>query len=152
TRIVCLSRGAVALVAAGQHERAATLLRDIEALVSVEPALEPAILADVHRSRAFHALYAGDLVGALEQFELTIGAAEQANDARTACLIRCNLGFVYKQLGAFERAEQALRLSLSAAERMGLRNVCAAATHNLGMVLAFRGQLDEAKEVESRAV
>jgi serine/threonine protein kinase/tetratricopeptide (TPR) repeat protein len=152
TRIVCLSRGAVALVAAGQRERAAALLADIEALVLAETGLDPAILADVHRSRAFHALYAGDLVGALEHFEMTIAAAEQANDARTACLIRCNLGFVYKQLGAFERAEQALRLSLSSAERMGLRNVCAAATHNLGMVLAFRGQLEEAALVEGRAV
>src|SRR5262249_26457475 len=132
--------------------RAATLLRDIEALVAAESDLEPGVLADVHRSRAFHALYAGDLVRALEEFERTIAAAEQANDARTACLIRCNLGFVYKQLGSFERAEQALRLSLSAAERMGLRNVVAAATHNLGMVLAYRGQLEEAAVVEGRAM
>jgi tetratricopeptide (TPR) repeat protein len=152
TQIVCLSRGAVALVAAGQHERANALLQRIEALVGRETNLDPGILADVHRSRAFHALYAGDLAGALEEFEATIAAAEQSNDARTACLIRCNLGFVYKQLGAYEEAEQALRLSLEAAERMGLRNVCAAATHNLGMVLAYRGQLDEAAQVERRAV
>ena len=150
-QIVCLARGAIALVAAGQ-KGADELLAHIERLAADRSTLDPATIADVERARAFRSLYAGDLVGALMAFEATIDAAEVANDRRTSCLIRCNLGFVYKQLGAFEHAEQELRQSLAMAEAMGLRNVSAAATHNLGMVLGYLGRLPEATEVEEKAL
>jgi len=149
-QIVCLARGAITLVAAGQ-KGADDVLAHIERLAADRAGLDPATIADVERARAFRSLYAGDLVGALVAFEATIAAADLANDRRTSCLIRCNLGFVYKQLGAFEHAEQELRQSLEMAEAMGLRNVSAAATHNLGMVLAYLGRLDEADDVERKA-
>jgi tetratricopeptide (TPR) repeat protein len=150
-QIVCLARGAIALVAAGQPG-ADELLSHIERLAGDRSGLDPATIADVERARAFRALYGDDLSGALVAFEATIAAADEANDRRTSCLIRCNLGFVYKQLGAFEHAEHELRVSLSLAEEMGLRNVSAAATHNLGMVLGYLGRLDEAADVEKKAL
>ena len=150
-QIVCLARGAITLTAAGERGTD-ELLSQIEKLAGDRSGLDPATIADVERARAFRFLYAGDLVAALTAFEATISAAEQANDRRTSCLIRCNLGFVYKQLGAFEHAEQELRLSLGMAEEMGLRNVSAAAIHNLGMVLGYLGRLAEAEEVEQKAL
>jgi serine/threonine protein kinase/tetratricopeptide (TPR) repeat protein len=150
-QIVCLARGAITLTAAGQ-QGADDLLSQIEKLAGDRSGLDPATVADVERARAFRFLYAGDLVAALTAFEATICAAEEAHDRRTSCLIRCNLGFVYKQLGAFEHAEHELRLSLGMAEEMGLRNVSAAAIHNLGMVLGYLGRLAEAEEVEKKAL
>ncbi|MET0592627.1 MAG: AAA family ATPase, partial [Polyangiaceae bacterium] len=149
-QIVCLARGAISLVAAGQPG-ADELLSHIERLAGDRTLLDPATIADVERARAFRALYGGDLTGALVAFEATIAAAEEANDRRTSCLIRCNLGFVYKQLGMFERAEHELRQSLAMAEAMGLLNVSTAARHNLGMVLGYLGRLEEAEDVEQKA-
>jgi tetratricopeptide (TPR) repeat protein len=149
-QIVCLARGAISLVAAGQPG-ADELLSHIERLAGDRTGLDPATIADVERARAFRALYGGDLTGALVAFEATIAAAEDANDRRTSCLIRCNLGFVYKQLGMFERAEHELRQSLEMAEAMGLLNVSTAARHNLGMVLGYLGRLEEAEDVEQKA-
>jgi serine/threonine protein kinase/tetratricopeptide (TPR) repeat protein len=150
-QIVCLARGAISLVAAGQPG-ADELLLQIERLAGDRSGLDLATITDVERARAFRALYGGDLTGALVAFEATIAAAEQANDRRTSCLIRCNLGFVYKQLGAFELAEHELHQSLEMAEAMGLLNVSTAARHNLGMVLAYLGRLVEADEVEQKAL
>jgi hypothetical protein len=54
-------------------------------------------------------------------------------------------------LGAFTEAERVLRDLLVVADRMGAELVSAVAAHNLGLALARRGKLDEAREVEERA-
>ena len=40
---------------------------------------------------------------------------------------------------------------MTAADRMGLQDLAATALHNLGLVLAYRGQLEEARRLEERA-
>jgi tetratricopeptide (TPR) repeat protein len=54
-------------------------------------------------------------------------------------------------LGAYAEAETALRESLVTAERMGLTSAAAIARQNLGLTLAHRGTLQEARAVEERA-
>src|SRR5206468_616259 len=55
-------------------------------------------------------------------------------------------------LGAYREAERALRVASSNAGRMGLALVEAFAKHNLGMVLAHLGEIDEALAIEREAV
>ena len=62
------------------------------------------------------------------------------------------MGYLYAELGDFERAEVALRHALSAAARMGLRELAAAVLHNLGRVLGLRHNLDEARTLEQEAI
>ena len=78
--------------------------------------------------------------------------SSRRGDLRNACAIRSNMGYVYCELGDFERAEVALRHALAAADRMGLRELTAAVLHNLGRVLGLRGNLDEARRLERRAI
>jgi ATP/maltotriose-dependent transcriptional regulator MalT len=95
---------------------------------------------------------AGDLGRCLGGFESALQSFEQAGDVRNACAVRANLGYVYCELGDFQRAEAALRQALIAAERMGLFDVTAAVCHNLGRVLGLRGELAEAKLLEQGAI
>src|SRR5262249_21066386 len=57
----------------------------------------------------------------------------------------------YFEMGSTEEAERALRTALEVAQRFGITMVAANARHNLGPVLARRGALEEALEVERRA-
>ena len=147
----CLCRGVTALLIAGRFEDASALLDRVEAIVPDLDSSDAGTLAQVHRVRAFESLYAGDPGTAVVEFERAIVALERANDERSACLVRCNLGFAYKGIGHYEKAEEVLRLSLLAAERMGLRDVATAIMHNLGMVLALIGRLSEGQTIEAKA-
>jgi tetratricopeptide (TPR) repeat protein len=102
--------------------------------------------------RAFRASAAGDPGACLKELEAALSAFEQAGDNRNACAIRCNLGFIYSELGDFEGAEETLRSAMTAAVRLGLDDLEAAVLHNLGHVLGYRGSLDEARLVEQKAV
>ncbi len=67
-------------------------------------------------------------------------------------MVRSNLGFTFAELGDFESAEETLRGALAVAERLGLGDVATAVMQKLGHALAYRGQLDEARVYEQRAV
>src|SRR5262249_34174618 len=55
-------------------------------------------------------------------------------------------------LGLLERAETELRAMIVTAERLGMHNTVAAARANLGLVLLYRGELEQARAVEEQAV
>jgi tetratricopeptide (TPR) repeat protein len=66
-----------------------------------------------------------------------------------------DIGDAYLELGAYEPAEEALRRALRAAERLGLSSLSIpvlTAKHNLGLALAMRGALEDAKRLETEAV
>ena len=63
----------------------------------------------MHQVRAARASAAGDLGRCLGGLESALQAFEQAGDLRNACAVRTNLGYVYCELGDFQRAEAALR-------------------------------------------
>jgi hypothetical protein len=63
-----------------------------------------------------------------------------------------SVGFAYVEIGAFERAERALRDALAVGERMQLDNAVVTARTQLGRAIARRGGLDEGRKVEEQAV
>ena len=78
-----------------------------------DAALDPQALGLVHQVRAVRASAAGDLGRCLAGLESALQAFEQAGDLRNACAMRTNLGYLYSELGDFQRAEAALRQALA---------------------------------------
>ena len=149
-RVVAWARAAVSLVFAGLDALAGGLFDRIDR-AAVDPADRTAE-GRVHQARATRALVAGDLSTYLEHTSASAAAFELAGDARTACVQRGNAGYALGMLGAYAEAEAALRESLVTAERMGLTSAAAIARQNLGLTLAHRGTLQEARAVEERAI
>jgi eukaryotic-like serine/threonine-protein kinase len=122
------------------------------AALSVRAPSDALSVALIHQSRSFLASARGDSGACLEGLRAALDAFEQAEDRRNACMARVNLGFVQAELGAFEDAEDALRLGLRTADRMGLHDVAAIARNNLGHVLGCRGRLDEARRLQEQSI
>ena len=112
-RIISLAWGAHFLVFGGRYVIADPLIATIGALAG-EPdaALDPQALGLLHQVRAVRASAAGDLGRCLTGLESALQAFEQAGDLRNACAVRNNLGYMYSELGDFQRAEAALRQAL----------------------------------------
>jgi tetratricopeptide (TPR) repeat protein len=113
---------------------------------------DPAVGAWIRVARSWRALHAGDHAAAM----LLDAAAEDCftavGDFRHACMQRANVGYGELMLGAFARAERSMREAIVGATRIGLHQITSQAHHNLGLVLARQGQLDEAREVETQAL
>ena len=110
------------------------------------------MLARTHQALAAKALAVGDLYLYLKHTEAAAVAFESAGDLRSACLQRNNAGYARAMLGAYPEAEAALRPVLASAERMGLKSVAAVARQYLGLTLAYRGALHEARAMQEQAV
>ena len=151
-RIMCLSWAATYLIFGARHAVADPLMAMIGKLAEADALLDPQALALLQQVRALRASSAGDLGRCLTGLESALQAFEQAGDVRNACTVRTNLGYVYCELGDFQRAEAALRQAFLATERMGLHEVSAGVLHNLGRVLGFGKELAEAERLERAAV
>ncbi len=149
-RVVAWARAAVSLVFAGLNALADGLFDRIDR--APVDAADRTAEGRVHQARATRALVTGDLSTYLEHTSASATAFELAGDVRTACVQRSNAGYALGMLGAYAEAEAALRESLVTAERMGLTSAAAIARQNLGLTLAHRGTLQEARAVEERAV
>jgi tetratricopeptide (TPR) repeat protein len=77
---------------------------------------------------------------------------ERAGDLRVASQTRVSAAYGRIELGSYEEAERALRASMAAADRLGLRYVSGLCRNNLGNVLCRVGALDEALVHEREAV
>jgi tetratricopeptide (TPR) repeat protein len=150
-RVAVLARLTIETLLAGHVDQAKTLLAEAEAGEAALVAPAPSASALVHAARAHVARQGGDLVTFVRQTEAAVARFREAGALRTASLSLANLGLVYAELGAFERAESLLRDTLATSERMGLAHITAIAKHNLGLVLARLGRLDEARRVEEEA-
>jgi tetratricopeptide (TPR) repeat protein len=151
-QIVCLCWGANYLIFGGRYAVADEIMAIVAELAGDLSEIELQAVALVHQVRSVRSSISGDLGAGLNGLEAALLAFEQAGDLRNACTVRCNMGYLYCELGDFERAEVALRHALAAADRMGLHELVAAVLHNLGRVLGLRGNLDEARTLEQRAV
>jgi tetratricopeptide (TPR) repeat protein len=139
------------LIGGGNHKSLAAKL--LERLDSAELDLaDPTVAARIHQARATHALSLGDPSIYVEEAEAAARGFEAAGDLRNACLQRCNAGHGQTQLGDYAAAESTLRAALAAAERMETEPLAALARENLGIALAHRGGLHEARAVEERAI
>ncbi|WP_437516755.1 serine/threonine-protein kinase [Sorangium sp. So ce1099] len=148
---VCLSSAALMLVFGGRYALADALLEGAESAIEGAAAPELDAVANLHEARAIRAQASGDPGASLVGIEAALAAFERAGDVRRACLARMNLGYSYGQAGQLEEAEAALRQALAEAERMELRGTTAYVLQNLGLVLAYRGRLDEARAIEETA-
>jgi tetratricopeptide (TPR) repeat protein len=151
-QIVCLCWGANYLMFGGRHAVADEIMEIIAELAGDLSEIDLQAVALVHQVRSVRASIAGDLGASLIGLETALLAFEQAGDMRNACTVRCNMGYLYCELGDFERAEVALRHAMQAATRMGLCELAAAILHNLGRVLGLRHNLDEARRLEQQAI
>lgn len=151
-QIVCLSWAANYLIFGGRYAAADALMALIAAQAGDLAEVDLQAVALVQQVRAARASASGDLGGCLGGLEAALRAFEQAGDMRNTCAVRSNLGYVYCELGDFDRAEAALRHALAAADRMGLHDLTAAVLHNLGRVLGLRGDRDEAQRLERLAI
>ena len=135
-RVIATARTVTQLALAGLTELAPPLLARID---SASGAGDPAVAAWVLEARAVRAGSAGDPGARVELADAAANSFELAGDLRNACLQRVSVGYAYVEIGAFLRAERALREALAVSERMGLDNATGVARAQLGRALAGRG-------------
>jgi len=150
--VIAVARVALQLLMAGHHEQVEVMFAALDDLERRTVAIDPEVLASVHRARALRALFAGDAGTSVSEFEAAAKRFDEVGDYRNACVQRINVGSCTNELGDWARSESALREALANAERMGLFPLVAQAKLNLGLALARRGQLSEALTVERDAL
>ncbi len=148
-RVTALARAVPVLLFAGHPELANEVAAELE---ETESTLDPIGLARTLEARAALAMVAGDDERYLGLVRAAIASFQRVGAARNVCIASVNAGYAFMKCGAYAEAGRALREALSNAERAGLLYVMTAAKHNLGLVLARLGALDEAMAVEADAV
>jgi tetratricopeptide (TPR) repeat protein len=136
----------------GRDDLGGSLLDLLQSVTYADAVHKPEIRGRLHAACAKRAQGEGDPAAFLELYRVAAAELEKAGDIRNACTERINAGYALLTLGAYREAEQTLRAALAAAERLNLRAGRAAAHHNLGLVLARLGSLDEALRIERQAI
>jgi tetratricopeptide (TPR) repeat protein len=149
--LVTAARATIPLLLLGRHAEGEALLAALEAQAGLLAARDPALRARILYARAIRAAVKGNPGALIEPMEAAAQSYDEAGDLRNAAMQRVNVGFGLLELGDYDRAEQALRSALAAAERLGLSTVAATAKHDLGLVLGRRGQLAEGLAIEADA-
>ncbi len=145
------ARLASALFVVGRREDADTLLD----LVDRHDALgagDPVAMAHVQHARSWQAHYRGSPARSLRFEEQSVMSFTAAGHQREVAYHSVGLGFAFMEVGAFERAEEVLREAIAVAERLMLKHVLCTARHNLGLVLAHRGAVQEGLALEEAAL
>jgi tetratricopeptide (TPR) repeat protein len=145
-------RTALALLRVGDRELATKLAGRVESLGGPKPLFGPVTRAWLRALRAVTALLDGDRGRYLTEARAALAAHEEAGDARPALEQRISIGSVTMELGQYAEAERLLTAALATAERLGLAHAAAGARHNLGLVLARRGRVLEALDMQERAL
>jgi tetratricopeptide (TPR) repeat protein len=149
-QIVSIARGCTQMLEAGRYA-------EVDAIMTQFAGNDIDELEDVARGwvrwlLAMRALCAGDLGTFIESTEACLVCFQRLAESRNVCSQRTNLGYAYIELGDYPRGETLLRQVLHDAERLGLPMIVAYALHNLGNAVASQGRLDEALDLETRAV
>jgi tetratricopeptide (TPR) repeat protein len=103
-------------------------------------------------ARAALAMYRGDAHGCYLLSRAAAQSFTEAGSARLASINVANAAYACIAGGALAEAEEVLREALAIALRLGLPNVVATARHNLGTVLAQRGDPDGAIVLLEQAI
>ena len=149
--VIAAGRLAVSLVRAGLLDRASRALASARAAAEPGTEDEPMVRAWIFVTAAEFALHAGDPAGSLLHLESAVTCFSAAGDVRNSCLQRSNIGNGYMQLGAYARAKGLLREAIAVGEPMRLGFI-APVRANLGFVLARLGDLEQAYEIETKAL
>jgi tetratricopeptide (TPR) repeat protein len=151
-QIVAWAKVTVPLVQSGRFELAEKLFTHIARVHPDQIAGDTVACARILQARALEAYSSADPAGFLMQTEAAIRDFEGAGDLRSTSLHTMNAGYAKMALGLYPAAEVTLRGSLAMADRLGLPGVASAARRCLGMTLALRGALHEARAVETLAL
>ncbi len=143
-RLVCLAECAKQLTLVGRADAIATLAAAVDAASALDP-LTSAEIAHFHGVRAIHR---ADHAAARDHLLRALAGFESVRDQRRAVLVRAHLGLALTELGDFAGAEASLRAAHAETRRSELGGQAASVLHNLDLVLAHRGQLDEARRTE----
>jgi tetratricopeptide (TPR) repeat protein len=139
------------LFAAGRQDTARELVDWLDAHGGAAAMRDPGVAARIEQTYAQRAQYAGDAASAVLHFEACLRAFEEIGDLRRTTMTRANVGYAYIELGEYERAKTMLRAALESAERMGLARIAAGVRHNLGLLVARDGAIDEGRAMEDAA-
>ena len=150
--VIAAARASMNLLIIGRGDVAAALLRRLDEEPELEALHDPSVAARIATARAYQALFAGNPGETLHWLRLASEAFEEAGDLRNACNQGVNVGYASLEVGRWVEAEASLREAMSQAERMGLMTTLATARQNLGLALAMRGAIDEAREIETLAL
>jgi hypothetical protein len=144
---VAWARTAVQFCYLGMLDHADELLARIESLGGAEAA-HPHAAGHVYEALAVR----GDEITRIRFGDRAIAAFEAAGDERNACNLRIVVSFGLNELGAYRRSIPLLRTTLASAERLGLQNVQATASLQLGLATYYTGELGVAEELVERGL
>ncbi|HTJ43866.1 MAG TPA: protein kinase [Kofleriaceae bacterium] len=142
-RLRTLCKFAVHLYLTGRYERADVLLAQVERAAGADPLLEAQLL----ETRSFREAARGDQGTSLGLLERATAAYLAADDLRSACMARNNVGYTLIQLGQHARAASLLEGALADAEQLGIAFASVILRHNLAVAIAGLGQRDRAEQL-----
>jgi tetratricopeptide (TPR) repeat protein len=135
-----------AFIRAGRHDVASEILGALAA--RDELFSDARCRATIHYAQAVM-ITPSNPSAARDLLERSVAAHEEAGNSRGASASRMSLAYIYAALGQYTVAEKLFRSTREARVALGL-NVMVV-DHNVGLVLARMGRLDEALEIEERA-
>ncbi len=150
-RIRVMGEGAIASHHAGDHSAGDALMKRVEE--EAAPLMsDPSVALTVYRMRAANAGNDGDPWAELHHWVEIGKCYDQIGDRGLSTTAKVNIGYGWMMVGAYDRAEESLRVAIKSADALHLKRMVAAAQHNLGLVLACRGDFAQAVSVEREAV
>jgi tetratricopeptide (TPR) repeat protein len=138
----------IPLLRAGRYELADRILAELGALAVDDPTTRGMIL----RARGYRALAHGDLAGYLGDTQEAIVEMERAGSQRDVVSYQTSVGYALLSLGRNAAAEEVLQAALAVATRRGMATVASVVKHNLGLILARLGRVDEGRRAEEEAI
>lgn len=152
TQIVALIRASHNHLKLGMNQMADSLIAAAEDQARGLQKLRAMGDAWVHHGKSARAYYDGDVGRFVKEVEAALEGFDAIGDWRTGGNARANLGYAALSIGDLDRAEQLLTEAMSHTERLGLAGIGHYVMHNLGLVLAYRGRIEEALDLERRAI
>jgi tetratricopeptide (TPR) repeat protein len=117
-----------------------------------EVANDPMAMGHLHAAFALRSLFQGEPAEAHASVQASIANFERARHVRYLWARRMSAAMVLSELGAHAEAEADLRKVLREVQRIGLSRLAAVTKYRLGMALARRGTLEEARAMQEEAI
>jgi DNA-binding winged helix-turn-helix (wHTH) protein/tetratricopeptide (TPR) repeat protein len=146
-QVACLAWCGGGLTQSGLPTLGCALLERAESMLATIPKPDAWVLLRLHHAKGIRYGQNGDVMRALEQFEIALEACEQAGDTQAACISRGELAVCFVDVGDYHRAESLIRKTLTDAKERSLVSVETFTLPDLAEVLIELGRLDEAREV-----
>jgi serine/threonine protein kinase/tetratricopeptide (TPR) repeat protein len=126
--------------------------RTLALLEESKDKLEPLLIGRVETLKAHLARAAGKPSQTVASFGWAAKHYESMGNRRAECETSANLAQALVETGQIEEAEACMRRQLEIARRLDLKAMVAGMLTNLVLVLAYRGSLDEARDMGQQAL